>query len=84
MTVKTAISLDNDLFEQVEELMRELEMSRSRVIATALQEFIKRREQQKIFEKLNEVYNDGPTAEEEAAKRAIKQYHQKLVVDEAW
>lgn len=84
MTVKTAISLDDTLFEQVETLMQELEMSRSRVIATALKEFIKRRERQKILEKLNEVYKDGPTEEEEVAKRVMKQYHHKLMADEAW
>ncbi|MCB0065254.1 MAG: ribbon-helix-helix protein, CopG family [Caldilineaceae bacterium] len=84
MTVKTAISLDDKLFEQVECLMQELEMSRSRVIATALQEYIKRREKQKILDKLNEVYSDGPTEEEEREKRAMKGYHQKIMADEAW
>ncbi|HRW09599.1 MAG TPA: hypothetical protein P5121_31075 [Caldilineaceae bacterium] len=84
MTTKTAISLDDNLFAQVEDLVQELDMSRSRVIALAIQEFIKRREKQKILEKLNEVYKDGPTDDEEVAKRAMKQYHQKLMADEAW
>lgn len=84
MTVKTAISLDDNLFAQVEDLVQELEMSRSRVIALAIQEFIRRREQQKTLEKLNEVYKDGPTEEEQAAKRAMKQYHQRQIVDDAW
>lgn len=84
MTVKTAISLDDTLFEQVESLTQELAMSRSRVIAMAIQEFIRRRETQKMFDKLNAVYKDGPTEEDEAAKRAMKRYHQKLMADEAW
>lgn len=84
MTVKTAISLDETLFEQVECLMKELEMSRSRLVAVALQEFIKRREKQKILDKLNEVYKGGPTEEEEREKRDMKAYHQRIMADEAW
>lgn len=84
MTVKTAISLDDTLFEQVESLVQELNVSRSRLFTMAMQEFIKRREAQRIMAALNEVYSNGPDAEEVTVLRAMKRYHQKLVADEAW
>lgn len=84
MTVKTAISLDDTLFEQVEHLMQELDMSRSRVIATALQEFIRRRETQKMVAAINEAYADFPNEEEAATQQALQREHQQLVADEPW
>jgi metal-responsive CopG/Arc/MetJ family transcriptional regulator len=41
--MKTAISLPDELFEQAEAVARDLGMSRSRLIRTALEEFLKRR-----------------------------------------
>jgi metal-responsive CopG/Arc/MetJ family transcriptional regulator len=84
MTIKTAISLDDTLFEQVESLMQELEMSRSRLIATALQEFIKRRETQKMVAALHEAYADFPDEEEAVTQQDMQRHHQQLMADEPW
>ncbi len=41
-TIKTAISLQDSLFAQVNELAQKLNVSRSQVIALALEEFVQR------------------------------------------
>lgn len=84
MTVKTAISLDEALFEQVECLMKELEMSRSRLVAVALQEFIKRREKQKMIAALHEAYADFPDEEEAATQQDIQRHQQQVMANEPW
>ena len=51
-TVKTAISLPASLFEQAETLAGEMQISQSFLIEIALEEFIRRRENQQLLEKL--------------------------------
>lgn len=41
-SVKTAISLQNDLFKEVNVLARELHISRSKLFVLAVQDFIKK------------------------------------------
>ena len=50
MTVKTAISVDETLFEKVETLAQELSISRSRLFALAAQEFIEKHENQQALQ----------------------------------
>jgi metal-responsive CopG/Arc/MetJ family transcriptional regulator len=56
--VKTAISLESSLFEQVNELAEELNVSRSGFFALAAQEFIARHESRKLLDALNAAYDD--------------------------
>ncbi|MGB3513263.1 MAG: hypothetical protein WBA93_29430 [Microcoleaceae cyanobacterium] len=57
-TVKTAISLQESLFEQAEVLAAEMKISRSRLIAIALEEFIGRHQNRLLLEKINAAYED--------------------------
>jgi metal-responsive CopG/Arc/MetJ family transcriptional regulator len=51
--MKTAISLPNDLFVMADEFAKNLGISRSELIATALREFIKIRQRNDLTEKIN-------------------------------
>jgi metal-responsive CopG/Arc/MetJ family transcriptional regulator len=82
MTVKTAISLDEALFEQVETLVQELQVSRSRLFTIAMQEFIKRRETQRMIAAINEAFDDFPDEEEAAIQRDMQRHHEALMADE--
>jgi metal-responsive CopG/Arc/MetJ family transcriptional regulator len=57
-TVKTAISIPEQIFLRAEETAKRLGMNRSQLFSTALSEFLERHQQTKITEKLNEVYSD--------------------------
>jgi metal-responsive CopG/Arc/MetJ family transcriptional regulator len=60
-TRKTAISLPEDRFQQVEEMARRLGVKRSQLISAALAEFFERRREDLITQKLNEIYqHDAP------------------------
>jgi metal-responsive CopG/Arc/MetJ family transcriptional regulator len=54
--MKTAISLPEDLFRLAEAAARKLKMSRSQLYATALAEYLERRQTRKITERLNRIY----------------------------
>lgn len=55
--MKTAISVSDDLFERAETAAQRLNMSRSQLYTTALSEFLARREQQSITDRLTAVYS---------------------------
>jgi metal-responsive CopG/Arc/MetJ family transcriptional regulator len=58
--MKTAISLPDQLFSLAEIAARKLRMSRSELYATALTEFLERRQTSKITERLNAIYSEVP------------------------
>ena len=55
--MKTAISIPDELFEAAEALAEKLEMSRSRLIAVALAEYVARHRAGRVTERLDAVYS---------------------------
>jgi metal-responsive CopG/Arc/MetJ family transcriptional regulator len=82
-TIKTAISIQKALFDQVNELAAELQMPRSQLFVLAVEEYIKRYENRKILEALNEVYRDAPDSSEKVLRQGMRRKHRQLV-DEEW
>jgi len=58
--VKTAISLEKDLFDQVNKLANEIKVSRSRIFTLAIKEYLKKYENKRLLLQLNEAYDDFP------------------------
>ncbi len=77
--IKTAISIDKPLFEQVDDLAHELNTSRSRIFALAAQEFIQRHKNWKLLEAINDAYDDIPDVREEPLKSMMRSRHLKMV-----
>jgi predicted transcriptional regulator len=66
--MKTAISLPDHLFDEAEAAAKDLGMSRSRLIQTALEAFLKKRREAQITAGFNEAiakYGDPSDGEEE-------------------
>jgi len=80
--IKTAISIDKPLFEQVDDLAQELNTSRSRIFAIAAQEFIQRHKNLKLLESINAAYNDFPDENERNLVSAMRSRHRKMVKDQ--
>jgi predicted transcriptional regulator len=68
--MKTAVSLPDELFRLAERTARKLKMSRSQLYATAISEFIDRRQARKITERLNEIYSEESAKLDSALHRA--------------
>jgi len=76
--VKTAISLQAELFDQAEQIAREMNISRSRLFTLALEEFVTRQRNRKLLEQLNTAYNDGLDEDEQLIlekMRRIQKHH---------
>ena len=60
--MKTAISIQDDIFEAAEETARELHISRSELYARAVREFVARHSRKNITGRLNQIYGDDGEA----------------------
>ncbi len=80
--VKTAVSLQKDLFEQVETLASEMKISRSRLFVLALEEFLQRHQSQQLLEQINAAYDDAPDPSEQALRRRMRRQHRQIVKGE--
>lgn len=73
--MKTAISVPDDVFREVEKVARERHSSRSEVIVAALKEYLERRKSNQLLDALNEAYGTAESAEEyEVRQKARKRY----------
>lgn len=81
-TVKTAISLPASLFEQAETLASEMQISQSFLIEIALEEFIRRRENQQLLEKINAACEAPVSEEEQVLLRKMSRSHRRMVEGE--
>ena len=79
-TIKTAVSIDRELFSQGEVLAKELRLTRSGLIAQALEEFVAKRRNRNILAKLNQVYANDPEPPRTGRMRAM---HRRVIGD-AW
>jgi predicted transcriptional regulator len=68
--MKTAVSLPDELFRQADAAARRLRVSRSQLYATAISEFLDRRQTDTITERLNQVYSRHPAKVDAALDRA--------------
>jgi metal-responsive CopG/Arc/MetJ family transcriptional regulator len=89
-TVKTAISLQHSLFEQVENLARDLRVSRNELVSLALEEYMHRHHNQQLLDAINrqlldainQVYDDQPDVNNIARTPAQRHHHRRIVEGE--
>ncbi len=82
--VKTAISLDEELFLKVNNLANNLHISRSKVFTLAVQDYVKKQENQALLSRLNEVYKDLPIEEERKTLKSMRGKQKRLIQEEPW
>lgn len=80
--IKTAISINESLFEKAEVLARELNISRSRLFGLAVDEFIKRHQNQELLDQINAAYAGEPDPAEERRLRSMRSQHRQMVEGE--
>jgi len=82
--VKMAISLDEELLKKVNRLSNDLHISRSKVFTLAVQDYLKKQENQSLLAQLNEAYEDSPSEEEKGISKSMRIKHNKMVEQETW
>lgn len=78
--MKVAVSIPEDVFDSAESLGKRLGVSRSRLYATALAEFIAKHQGRKITERLNSVYAD----QESRLEKPLRRLQGRSIAGESW
>src|SRR5260370_42429282 len=81
--MKTAMSIDDGLLQEADETARLMGLSRSRLFALAVGDFLQRQRQEQMLLRLNEVYANGMKT---ADKRLLNRIKAKVrrAVKESW
>jgi len=76
--IKTAISIEKPIFDQVNDLAQNLNISRSRLFVLAAQEFIRRHKNLELLKAINEAYDDLHESETKIIEK-MQPCHLKMV-----
>jgi metal-responsive CopG/Arc/MetJ family transcriptional regulator len=72
MTMKTAISIPDDVFEEAEITAKQLGLARSQLYVRAIKEYIEKHDKNKITEKLNKIYYADHSTKEQIEKAGLE------------
>lgn len=78
--MKLALSIPDDVFESAEVLAKRLGVSRSRLYATALADFVAKHQGRKITARLDAVYG----AEEGGVDPAVRRAQARTLARDSW
>lgn len=78
--MKVALSIPDDVFEMAETLSKRLGVSRSRLYATAVAEFVAKHRGRKTTARLNAVYS----TEESGVDATTRRLQQRSIARESW
>lgn len=81
-TIKTAISLQNSIFEQVDDLARDLNVSRGQLVTLALEELVRCHQNQQLLESINRAYDSTASSDDLANTSARRRQHRRMVEGE--
>ena len=80
--IKTAISLQEDLFRQADSMAREMKITRSKLFAVALEEFVRRHQNRSLLRRINEAYTEEPDVAERRYLGKMRRHHRKALRDQ--
>jgi len=81
---KTAVSIEQPLFERADKRAEQMKVSRSRLYALALEMFIQKRTSQQMLEQLNRACEENPPTDEEEQLLEARQQQQRALVEGEW
>ncbi len=82
--MKTAISLPDELFREIDTLAKERKQSRSEIFSAALRQYLEKQRSLKLLETLNEVCADIETRQDLAVRRQATQHYAGEVLKEGY
>jgi metal-responsive CopG/Arc/MetJ family transcriptional regulator len=80
--IKTAISIEKNLFDQADKIARTMKVSRSKLFVMALQDFIEHQKNKEMLAQINAAYADEPDAAEQTLRRKSRGQHRRIVEGE--
>jgi len=85
-TVKTAISIDSELFDKINTLADEIKLSRSQIFTQAVKYFIDRKDNLELIRRINQAYSDTIDTIDEDETELLELSKQKYaeIIKEEW
>lgn len=80
ISMKTAISIPDDLFKEVDRLAEERKTSRSRIFCRAVTLYLEKVKSQRLLEELNSAYGPEETSEEMLVRKKSKEYYKRQIL----
>lgn len=80
--IKTAISIQQSLFNQADTLAHKLRISRSQLFGLAVEEFIRRYQNQLLLDNINKAYTDESDKVEQIHLQQMRKQHRRIVEGE--
>jgi len=77
--IKTAISIDKDLYKQVKKLSDKYKIPRSRIFSQAVDYFINKNANIELLKRINEAYSDEYKEMDSDYLKTIKTNYSKLI-----
>jgi metal-responsive CopG/Arc/MetJ family transcriptional regulator len=81
-TIKTAISIEKNLFDKINRLSDEIKLSRSQIFSQAVRYFIERKNNLELVRRINRAYSDILDENEIALLEKSRRKHRKII--EEW
>lgn len=81
-TVKTAISIEKNLYDQANRIAKHIKVSRSKLFALALQDFIEHQKNKELLDQINAAYEDDHDPAEETLQLKRSAQHRRIVEGE--
>ncbi len=82
-SMKTAISVPDDIFEEVDRLAKDHNWSRSEVFVIAVKHYLDNLKSQKLLAALNMAYSEQESTEERTFRQKSKRHFAKRILKEA-
>lgn len=83
-SIKTAISMQRQLFDDVNALASELNVSRSKLFVLAIEAYIKQSENKKMLSQINAAFSGGADRVETETITTMKIKQKKIVEKDLW
>jgi Arc/MetJ-type ribon-helix-helix transcriptional regulator len=84
INMKTAISIPDEIFKEVENAAKKNKFSRSEFITLAVREYLERIKHRQLFEDLNKAYSEEETEKEISVKPQKKKYYARRILREKY
>ena len=82
--MKTAVSIPDEVFKEVDKTAKEFNYSRSELFTIAVKEFLEKIKSKKLLDALNKAYSEVESPEEITLRQKSKKYYAKKVLKETY
>lgn len=82
--MKTAISIPDEIFKEVNKIAKEHHYSRSEVFVIAVREYLKKLRSKKLLDALNEAYSIAESSEDYKVREKGKKRYGRTVLKERY